>query len=60
MFSGKISGNNFNIFKWDKVYESGLSKICGRQPLKNLKLYDLPEADQTPSSFDWFVHTLSQ
>ena len=26
---------------WDKVFKSGLSKFCGRQPLKNLKGYDL-------------------
>ena len=24
------------ITDWDKVFESGLSKSCGRQPLKNL------------------------
>ena len=29
----------------DKVFKSGPSKICGRQPLKNLKRYGLPEAD---------------
>ena len=23
--------------KWDKVFKNGRSKICGRQPLKNLK-----------------------
>ena len=22
-------------YKWDKVFKNGLSKICGRQPLKN-------------------------
>ena len=22
---------------WDKIYKNGPSKICGRQPLKNLK-----------------------
>ena len=27
--------------KWDKVFKSGLNKICGRQPLKNLKGYGL-------------------
>ena len=27
--------------KWDKVFMSGPSKICGRQPLKNLKDYGL-------------------
>ena len=26
---------------WDKVFKSGPSKICGRQPLKNLKGYGL-------------------
>ena len=24
---------------WDKVFQSGPSKICGRQPLKNSKGY---------------------
>ena len=27
--------------KWDKVFKSGPSKICGRQPLKSLKGYGL-------------------
>ena len=26
---------------WDKVFKNGASNICGRQPLKNLKWYDL-------------------
>ena len=26
---------------WDKVFKSGPSKICGKQPLKNLKGYGL-------------------
>ena len=26
---------------WDIVFKSGLSKFCGRQPLKNLKGYSL-------------------
>ena len=26
---------------WDKVFKSGRSKFCGRQPLKNLKGYSL-------------------
>ena len=26
---------------WDEVFKSGLSKICGRQPLKSLKGYGL-------------------
>ena len=29
------------VFIWVKVIKNGPSKICGRQPLKNLKLYDL-------------------
>ena len=27
--------------KWDKALKNGPSKICGRQPLKNLKGYGL-------------------
>ena len=30
---------NLNSYKWDKVFKSGPGKICGRQPLKNLKGY---------------------
>ena len=26
---------------WDKVFKSGLSKFCGRQPLKTFKGYGL-------------------
>ena len=29
----------FTIIIWDKILKNGLSKICGRQPLKNLKWY---------------------
>ena len=29
------------IHKWDKVFKNGPSKICGRQPLENLKWYGL-------------------
>ena len=25
-------------YKWDKVFKSGPSKVCGRQPLKKIKL----------------------
>ena len=28
-------------YVWEKVFQSGSSKICGRQPLKNLKGYGL-------------------
>ena len=36
---------------WVKVFKNGPSKICGRQPLKNLKRYGLPKADHTPSNY---------
>ena len=29
------------VHKWGKVFKSGLHKICGRQCLKNLKVYGL-------------------
>ena len=28
---------------WDKVLKNGPNKICGRQPLKNMKWYGLPK-----------------
>ena len=34
---------------WNKVFKNGPSKICGRQPLKNLKGYGLLK--ETPSNF---------
>ena len=34
-----------------KVFKNGQSKICGKQPLKNLKGRGLPTADHTPSKF---------
>ena len=36
---------------WDKLFKNGPSKICGRQPLKNLKRYGLPKADHALSNF---------
>ena len=32
----------------DKVFKNGPRKICGKQPLKNLKGYELLKADHTP------------
>ena len=32
----------YSIRFWDKVFKNGPNKICGRQPLKNLKWYGLP------------------
>ena len=31
----------YNGNKWDKVFKSGPSKVCGIQPLKNFKGYGL-------------------
>ena len=41
----------FRVSKWDKVFKNGPSKICGRQPLKNLKVYGLSEGYHTLSNF---------
>ena len=35
---------------WDKVFNNGPSKICGREPLKNLKGYGLLKATATTTS----------
>ena len=35
--------NRLNGIKWDRVYKNGPSKICGRQPIRNLKEYGLQE-----------------
>ena len=32
---------SFHLLTWDKVFKNGPSKICERQPLKNLKGYGL-------------------
>ena len=53
--SWKMCSSYFAIhlrITWDKrVFKNGSSKICRRQPLKNLKRYGLPKADCTPSIF---------
>ena len=41
-------------YMWDKVFKNGPSKICGRQPLKNLKEYG------RPYSFKFFKGSLPQ
>ena len=41
--------------KWDKVFKNEPSENCGRQPLKNLKGYGLPQFLLGP-----FLNTLSQ
>ena len=46
--SKRSKKTQFFDFSWncilDKVFKNGPSKICGRQPLKNLKKYDLLKA----------------
>ena len=39
-----------NTFYMGQRFKNGPSKICGRQPLKNLKGYYLPKADHTSSN----------
>ena len=39
---------------WDKLFKSGPSKICGKQPLKNLKGYGLLKI----CDWDWFYDIL--
>ena len=41
MYFTKVLPVFLNIIIWDKVFKNGPSKICGRQPLKNLKGYGL-------------------
>ena len=36
-FPGPICVSGINRIKWVKIFKIGPSKICGRQPLKNLK-----------------------
>ena len=53
----KSVGLTFGLttYLWDKVFKNGPSKICGRQPLKNLKRYGLLKADRsTPYPFEFF------
>ena len=35
--TSKMSHFVIIVNKWDKVFKCGLSKFCGRQPLKNFK-----------------------
>ena len=45
------------MFIWGKVLNNEPSKICKRQPLKNLRGYDLPEVEERLSStnFTWLI-----
>ena len=42
-------------YMWVKVFKYGQSKICVRQPLKNLKEYGLLKQTILPSSFTWSI-----
>ena len=46
LLPGSILFSVDDDLKWDKVFKRGLSKFCGRLPLKNLK-----EADHIPPNF---------
>ena len=43
------------VIIWDKVFKSGQRKICGTQPLKNLKEYDLSSTNFTWITLENFV-----
>ena len=61
MLRTPILKNNYKwllLYIWDKVFKNGLGKICGRQPLKNLKEYDLLK--QTIQPFKFFKGCLPQ
>ena len=42
---------------WVKIFKNGPSKICGRQPLKNLKWYGLPKQNTLTPMFLNFSHS---
>ena len=52
-------------FIWDKVFKNWPSKICGRQPLKNLKWYSLLRQTislkifyrLSSTNFNWSIHS---
>ena len=52
-FARDWEGNDYLLLRimityiWAKVFKNGSSKICGRQPFKNLKWYGLLQADHT-------------
>ena len=50
-----LKGNTLNYFHYmgQSTQKSGLSKFCGRQPLKNLKGYGLLNSLLNPSS--WII-----
>ena len=51
-----MSVANSNYFSydinWEKKFKNEPSKMCGRQPLKNLMEYDLPKAEDLEKCFE--------
>ena len=41
----------FEIMRWVNSFKNGPSKTCGRQHVKNLKLYGLPRQTISPQFF---------
>ena len=39
------------MLRWVKLFKNGPSKICGRQPWKNLKSYGLLKQTKSPQNF---------
>ena len=47
--------HSYEHYIWDKVFKRGLSKFCGRQPLKNLKGYGLLKHFNTWQILSWIL-----
>ena len=45
----------FEIMRWVNSFKNGPSKTCGRQHVKNLKLYGLPRQTISPQFFTWSI-----
>ena len=37
----KLFGNSKATLTWDEIFSNGPSKVCGRQPLKDFKGFDV-------------------
>ena len=65
ILSNLCDGDFLLHYKWDKAFKNGLSKICGRQPLKNLKdivcyLFKFSKGCLPKMLLGPFLYTLSQ
>ena len=45
----------FEIMRWVNSFKNGPSKTCGRQHVKNLKLYGLPRQTISPQFLTWSI-----